>query len=32
MRFAQAMFDLHARDRGLHRLLFEEAPLPSASQ
>jgi AcrR family transcriptional regulator len=27
-RFAQAMFDLHARDRGLHRLLFEEAPLP----
>lgn len=27
-RFARAMFDLHARDRTLHRLLFEEAPLP----
>ncbi len=27
-RFARAMFDLHARDRNLHRLLFEEAPLP----
>lgn len=27
-RFARAMFDLHARDRALHRLLFEEAPLP----
>lgn len=27
-RFAQAMFDLHAHDRVLHRLLFEEAPLP----
>lgn len=27
-RFARAMFDLHARDRKLHRLLFEEAPLP----
>jgi AcrR family transcriptional regulator len=26
--FAQAMFDVHARDRALHRLLFEEAPLP----
>lgn len=27
-RFARAMFDLHAHDRALHRLLFEEAPLP----
>lgn len=27
-RFARAMFDLHARDRVLHRLLFEETPLP----
>jgi AcrR family transcriptional regulator len=27
-RFARAMFDLHAQDRALHRLLFEEAPLP----
>lgn len=27
-RFARAMFDLHAHDRVLHRLLFEEAPLP----
>jgi AcrR family transcriptional regulator len=27
-RFARAMVDLHANDRGLHRLLFEEAPLP----
>jgi AcrR family transcriptional regulator len=27
-RFARAMVDLHARDRALHRLLFEEAPLP----
>jgi AcrR family transcriptional regulator len=27
-RFARAMFDLHARDRALHRLLVEEAPLP----
>src|SRR5512138_3526613 len=27
-RFARAMFELHARDRTLHRLLFEEAPLP----
>jgi AcrR family transcriptional regulator len=26
--FARAMVDLHARDRALHRLLFEEAPLP----
>lgn len=26
--FARAMFDLHARDRVLHRLLFEETPLP----
>jgi AcrR family transcriptional regulator len=24
-----AMIDLHARDRALHRVLFEEAPLPS---
>jgi AcrR family transcriptional regulator len=24
----QAMIDLHARDRALHRVLFEEAPLP----
>lgn len=27
-RFARAMFDLHTHDRVLHRLLFEEAPLP----
>lgn len=27
-RFARAMIDLHARDRALHRLLLEEAPLP----
>jgi AcrR family transcriptional regulator len=27
-RFVQAMIDLHARDRALHRVLFEEAPLP----
>ena len=27
-RFARAMFDVHAHDRALHRLLFEEAPLP----
>jgi AcrR family transcriptional regulator len=27
-RFARAMFALHAHDRALHRLLFEEAPLP----
>lgn len=27
-RFARAMFELHARDRVLHRLLFEETPLP----
>lgn len=27
-RFARAMFALHARDRALHRLLMEEAPLP----
>jgi AcrR family transcriptional regulator len=27
-RFARAMFDLHATDRDLHRLLLEEAPLP----
>lgn len=27
-RFARAMFDVHARDRALHRLLVEEAPLP----
>ena len=27
-RFARAMVELHAKDRGLHRLLFEEAPLP----
>src|SRR5262249_31132921 len=25
---ARAMIDLHARDRELHRILFEEAPLP----
>src|SRR5262249_33293977 len=24
----KAMVDLHARERGLHRVLFEEAPLP----
>jgi AcrR family transcriptional regulator len=27
-RFAQAMFDVHARNRALHRLLFEEKPVP----
>jgi len=27
-RFARAMVELHAKDRGLHRLLFEESPLP----
>jgi AcrR family transcriptional regulator len=27
-RFVRAMVDLHARDRALHRMLFEEAPLP----
>lgn len=27
-RFIEAMVALHARDRGLHRVLFEEAPLP----
>jgi len=27
-RFAAAMLALHAHDRALHRLLFEEAPLP----
>ncbi|HYB99197.1 MAG TPA: TetR/AcrR family transcriptional regulator [Candidatus Limnocylindrales bacterium] len=27
-RFVTAMVDLHARDRQLHRVLFEEAPLP----
>jgi AcrR family transcriptional regulator len=27
-RFAHAMVQLHARDRALHRVLFEEAPLP----
>lgn len=27
-RFARAMFALHAHDRTLHRMLFEEAPLP----
>jgi AcrR family transcriptional regulator len=26
--FVRAMVDLHARDRALHRVLFEEAPLP----
>ena len=26
--FVRAMVDFHARDRGLHRVLFEEAPLP----
>jgi AcrR family transcriptional regulator len=26
--FARAMFELHARDRRLHRVLFEEVPLP----
>lgn len=26
--FVEAMVDLHARDRALHRVLFEEAPLP----
>jgi len=28
-RFTRAMFALHAQDRALHRLLFEEAPLPA---
>lgn len=28
-RFAEAMVALHARDRALHRVLFEEAPLPA---
>jgi len=27
-RFVRAMVELHARDRALHRVLFEEAPLP----
>jgi AcrR family transcriptional regulator len=27
-RFVHAMVELHARDRDLHRVLFEEAPLP----
>jgi AcrR family transcriptional regulator len=27
-RFVRAMVDLHAKDRALHRVLFEEAPLP----
>jgi AcrR family transcriptional regulator len=27
-RLVRAMVDLHARDRALHRVLFEEAPLP----
>jgi AcrR family transcriptional regulator len=27
-RFVRAMVDLHARDRALHRVLFEETPLP----
>jgi aminoglycoside phosphotransferase len=27
-RFVRAMVELHARDRTLHRVLFEEAPLP----
>jgi AcrR family transcriptional regulator len=27
-RFVHAMVELHAKDRALHRLLFEEAPLP----
>jgi AcrR family transcriptional regulator len=27
-RFVRAMVELHARDRVLHRVLFEEAPLP----
>lgn len=31
-RFARAMFDLHAQDRALHRLLFEEAPLPASTR
>jgi len=31
-RFARAMFELHARDRSLHRLLFEEAPLPNRTR
>jgi len=29
-RFVHAMVELHARDRALHRLLFEEAPLPKS--
>jgi AcrR family transcriptional regulator len=28
-RFVRAMVELHARDRDLHRVLFEEAPLPA---
>jgi AcrR family transcriptional regulator len=31
-RFARAMFSLHAQDRALHRLLVEEAPLPSRAR
>jgi AcrR family transcriptional regulator len=31
-RFARAMVDLHANDRSLHRLLFEEAPLPKKTR
>jgi AcrR family transcriptional regulator len=31
-RFARAMVDLHANDRPLHRLLFEEAPLPKKTR
>ncbi len=27
-RFARAMVELHANDRALHRMLFEESPLP----
>lgn len=30
--FANAMVDTHANDRALHRLLFEEAPLPRATR
>jgi AcrR family transcriptional regulator len=29
-RFVRAMVELHARERALHRVLFEEAPLPRA--
>lgn len=29
VRFVRAMIELHARDRALHRVLFEEAPLPA---